>query len=139
MQFKKYEIARIFRKINSTLFRLRLFRPLTDLSHRKHLISSLIFPIFEYSCAMFCDIKDGHSDKLQLLLNSCVRYTVDLKNLIMSQCIENLVGGFQLKIGDCTYQRLWYTTFLNTKLQATFILLSHREYLFSLYVKKAPP
>ena len=73
------QIAHISRKINFTLYRLRLFRPLTDLSLRKHLISSLIFPLFDYCCALLCDIKEGHCDKLQLLLNSCVRYTIGLR------------------------------------------------------------
>ena len=72
------QVNRIARKIRSVLYRLRRMSPFTDIPLRKTLVSTLIFPIFDYCAAIYGDLSGRLDSKLQVLLNSCVRYVFQL-------------------------------------------------------------
>ena len=50
----------------------------TDIEFRSNLITTLIFPLFDYCAALYGDLTGILDTKLQTALNSCVRYVFGL-------------------------------------------------------------
>ena len=61
------------------LHQLKIQKNLIPLHTRQQLISSLIFPHFDYCCLVYHDITEVLNVKLESLLNMCVRFIFNLK------------------------------------------------------------
>lgn len=65
-----YISARVFASLNS----LRFYKHALTRSLKKKLVESLIFPHFDYACAVYHHLTAKQNLTLHRLLNSCVRY-----------------------------------------------------------------
>ena len=72
------QVTSTINKINSVLFRLRRFAKFTDESLRAKLISTLVLPHFDYCAAVLGELSGTLDTRLQVALNSCVRYVFNL-------------------------------------------------------------
>lgn len=72
------QVLAVVGKVKSALYRLKRMSPYTDLTLRTKLVQSLIFPIFDYCAMTYGDLTSSLDSKLQVTLNSCVRYVFEL-------------------------------------------------------------
>lgn len=86
------QISQTCKKVNYSLYKLRLFRPFTDLNLRKHLITSLVFPSFDYACAILAGTSCRNSSTLQVLQNNCVRYVSGASRWERISCHRRSLG-----------------------------------------------
>jgi hypothetical protein len=68
------QVAKMSARVNATLHQLKLYKHLMPRSLRIRLVSTLIFPIFDYCCAAFTNITGEQDLRLQRAFNSCMRY-----------------------------------------------------------------
>lgn len=61
-------------RVYASLHSLRHYKHALSRSLRKELVEALIFPHFDYCCAVYHDLSGQQNLKLHRLLNSCVRY-----------------------------------------------------------------
>ena len=73
------QINHMTKSINYVLYRLRNFKNFISPSPRKRLISSLIFPIFDYGAFPMGDLLKYQYERLQKIPNATVRYVSDIK------------------------------------------------------------
>ncbi|XP_036138457.1 uncharacterized protein LOC118644317 [Monomorium pharaonis] len=66
-------------KINSILWRLKQFKNSLTTPLRVQMVSSMIFPIFDYCAAVFTDLTGQQRLRLRRLLNACVRIIFNLR------------------------------------------------------------
>ena len=69
----------ISNKVSKIMYQLKLSKELLPVETRKLLISSIVFPHFDYCCLVYNDIPDDLDIKLQRRLNSCVRFVLNLR------------------------------------------------------------
>lgn len=117
------------KKINSVLYRLKRMAKYTDEQLRTKLISTLIFPHFDYCAAALGDLTGTLDSRLQVALNSCVRFVFNLK-------WWDHVTPHRLKL-------LWLSArnrrlFLSTRLLHKIILTSNPEYLLNRFSFSTP-
>ena len=67
-------VLTICKRANSLLYRLNFFRRSTNFELRKHLVTSLLFPIVDYCCVVQSDITSELNLVIQRVVNSGVRY-----------------------------------------------------------------
>ncbi|XP_012531807.1 uncharacterized protein LOC105834115 [Monomorium pharaonis] len=67
------------RKVNGALWRLKLHQGCLSTALRNRLVSSLIFPLFDYCFAVFTDLTGQQKLKLRRLINACVRFIYNLR------------------------------------------------------------
>ena len=72
------QVESICNKVKSVLYRLKRISAFTDAESRASLISSLVFPLFDYCSAIYGDLSSKLDTKLQVALNSCVRHVYGL-------------------------------------------------------------
>lgn len=72
------QIDSICNKVNSVLYRLKRMSAFTNKEIRCKLISTLIFPLFDYCAAVYGDLSGTLDSKIQVALNSCVRHVEGL-------------------------------------------------------------
>lgn len=75
----KNQINNVCKKANTLLYRLNYFRKSTNFGLRKHLIETLLFPLVDHCCLVYCDITAELDLKLQRVINSGIRYIFGLK------------------------------------------------------------
>lgn len=66
-------------KVNMSLHQLRLHRELFGVQLRRQLVISLIFLVFDYCAAVYCDLSDELGVRLERSLNSCIRFIYDMR------------------------------------------------------------
>ena len=71
-------IAATIKRINGVLYRLRRMSKFTDEQMRTKLVTSLVFPHFDYCASALGNISGCLDSRLQITLNSCVRYVFGL-------------------------------------------------------------
>ena len=73
------QVEYIHKKVYQCIYKfIRLcFKP--PLEIRKLLISTLVFPLFDYASLAYCDLNDQLITKIQRAQNACVRYIFNLK------------------------------------------------------------
>ena len=111
-------------RVTSTLYRLRRMFFYTDIDLRSKLISTLAFPLFDYCSATLGDLPGTLDSKLQVTLNSCVRYVFGLG-------WREHVSPYRLKLKwlSARNRRL----FLSTKLLHNTLISSSPHYLRDLF------
>jgi hypothetical protein len=72
-------VSTICQKTYYTLHRLYKFRSLTPIATRKNLVNSLILPIFDYCLYVCCNMNNDCISRLQVAMNSAVRYIYNIK------------------------------------------------------------
>ena len=75
----KHHISLVSNKVNATLHQLKLHKNLFPTHVRSQLVSSLIFPHFDYCCLVFYDLTAELNIKLQRLMNSSIRFIYNLQ------------------------------------------------------------
>lgn len=65
-------------RVKSVLYRLRKMSAFTDIELRSKLVATLIFPLFDYCAAIYGDLSGKLDSKLQVTMNSCIRYVFGL-------------------------------------------------------------
>ncbi|XP_011685479.1 PREDICTED: RNA-directed DNA polymerase from mobile element jockey-like [Wasmannia auropunctata] len=70
----EHHISNTLRKVRSTLYQLKLCKHLMPDTLRAKLITTLIFPHFDYCCAAFTNITAEQDLKLYRAMNACVRF-----------------------------------------------------------------
>ncbi|KAL7286799.1 hypothetical protein TKK_0018943 [Trichogramma kaykai] len=70
-------VNQVVKRVHHVLYSLRHYRRAVTKQIRKELVESLIFPHFDYACAVYNDLFQKQDLKLQRALNACVRYVVD--------------------------------------------------------------
>ena len=75
----KPQIQLINKKVNRTLYGLKVIRPCTSESLRIRLVESLVIPHLDYCSVVYSDISCWLSRKLQRLTNACIRYIYGLR------------------------------------------------------------
>ena len=73
------QVNNLTRKVNGTLFRLRYHSDILSIDLRKTLVSSLIFPIFDYCCVLMTDITKDQNMKIERLMNRTIRFIFKLR------------------------------------------------------------
>jgi hypothetical protein len=73
------QVNKISKSVHKSLFPLLKLKYLVPVSLKKHLISTLILPLFDYADVVYLNLSDELSLKLQRLLNACVRFIFNLK------------------------------------------------------------
>lgn len=116
-------------KIRSVLYRLKRMYAFTNIESRRKLVSTLIFPLFDYCSAVFGDLSGKLDSKLQVALNSCVRYVYGL--------------NWRSHITPYRKQLQWMSArnrrlFLSTCLLHKILLKSSPSYLSDLFVYRVP-
>ena len=72
-------IREMARRISGVLWRLKYNKKCLSIPLRKQLVTSLVFPIFDYCGAVFTDLTGQQKLKLKRIMNSCVRFIFDLR------------------------------------------------------------
>lgn len=67
-------ITDISSRVYAALHSLRFYKHALSRSLRKELVQTLIFPHFDYACAVYHDMSGEQNVRLHRLLNACVRY-----------------------------------------------------------------
>ena len=75
----RLQVNEITKKVNRALYGLKIIRPCTSQSLRKHLVESLVLPHLDYCNVVYADISNGLIAQLQRLSNSCIRYIYGLR------------------------------------------------------------
>ena len=75
----KQQVAAIFERSNSLMYRSNFFRKSTTFRLRKHLIKSLLFPLIDYCSLVICNISNELELKLLRVINSGVRYIFGIR------------------------------------------------------------
>ncbi|KAL7294191.1 hypothetical protein TKK_0012212 [Trichogramma kaykai] len=70
-------VNQVVKRVHHVLYSLRHYRRVLTKQICKELVESLIFPHFDYACAVYNDLFQKQDLKLQRALNACVRYVVD--------------------------------------------------------------
>ena len=70
------QIQHIPMRIYISLQSLRLHSLAFNQGLRKKLIESLIFPYFDFACAVFQDLNNTQTNSLEVLLKACVRFVI---------------------------------------------------------------
>ncbi|KYQ60541.1 hypothetical protein ALC60_00409 [Trachymyrmex zeteki] len=71
-------IKNISSRVNGTLWRLKHYKNCLTIPLRVQLVSSLIFPLFDYCAALFTDLTGQQKLKLRRLMNACLRFIFNL-------------------------------------------------------------
>lgn len=58
------------KKANLVMYRLNHFRRSTNLTLRRHLVQTLLFPLVDYCSFVFCDLSDELNLKLERIINT---------------------------------------------------------------------
>lgn len=72
-------ISHISQKVHSTLHKLKYHKNALSTELRTKLITTLIFPHFDYCCLVYNSLTDELNTKLQRLLNCCIRFIFDIR------------------------------------------------------------
>lgn len=84
-------LSDISKRVWYTLRQLKRSHSVLSLDVRKLLVQSLIFPKFDYCCLAVTDLNLEQKRKLQVLLNSCVRFIFRLNRTVhVSQYLTQL-------------------------------------------------
>lgn len=75
----KEHITHVCKKANTLLYRLNYFRKSTNFMLRKHLVETLLFPLIDNCCLVYCDISGELDLKLQRVINSGTRYVCGVR------------------------------------------------------------
>lgn len=73
------QVAKISQKVHLSLFKLKHHKHSLSRELRIKLVTTLIFPIFDYCCLVYNDLSMELDAKLQVLLNNCIRFIFDLR------------------------------------------------------------
>lgn len=117
------QVRSVVGKVKSILYRLRRMSGFTDAALRAKLVSTLIFPQFDYCAATYVDLPGTLDSKLQIALNCCVRFVYGIGT-------RTHITPYRLELG-------WLTTrdrrlFLSSRLLHKILLTSTPPYLSSL-------
>jgi hypothetical protein len=66
-------------RVNGILWRLKAFSNSLSLDLRSRLVSTLVFPVFDYCAALFTDLTGQQKLKLRRLMNACIRFIFGLR------------------------------------------------------------
>ena len=72
-------IAHVSRKVNYSLYKLKYHRNSLSQTLKIKVISTLIFPLFDYCCLVYHDLTGELNSRLQVLMNNCIRFIFDLR------------------------------------------------------------
>lgn len=72
-------ISNTISRANAALHRLKIFKHLFSSRVRSRLVSSLIYPIFDYGCTLLMNLTDIDSLRLHRAFNRCVRFIFQIK------------------------------------------------------------
>jgi len=72
-------VSNVVSRVNSTLYRLKIYRHLLSQELRIRLVSILLLPYFDYCCTLLTDINGENNLRLQRALNACVRFIYRVK------------------------------------------------------------
>lgn len=72
-------VTKISQKVHLSLFKLKHHKHSLSRQLRIKLVTTLIFPIFDYCCLVYNDLTNELDTKLQVLLNNCIRFIFDLR------------------------------------------------------------
>ena len=102
----------------------------TDLQLRYKLVTSLIFPLFDYGAAVYGDLPGVLDSRLQVALNSCLRFVCGL--------------GWRDHVSPSRLELHWLTTrnrrlYLSTRLLHKTLLTSTPDYLSTHIQIQVPP
>lgn len=119
------QVDHIFKKVYQCIYQFKkmCFKPTMDV--KKKLVSTLVFPFFDYVLSAMCDLNNNQINKLQRAQNACIRYIFNLK-------IDEHVTPFYKLLG-------WLK--INEKLEYSVCSLMNKlltrkepEYLFEKYI-----
>ena len=72
-------ISHISQRIHASLHKLKFHKNLLSTQLRIKLVSTLLFPYFDYCCLVYHNLSDELNTKLQRLLNTCIRFIFNLR------------------------------------------------------------
>ena len=70
----KMHVSQVFRGVHCALYSLKHYKHALSRQIKKELIESLVFPHFNYGCAIYHNPDDTKTLKLQRAHNACVRF-----------------------------------------------------------------
>lgn len=110
LSWKKH-VAMISQKVHSTLHKLKYHKNSLSIDLRSKLISTLVFPHFDYCCLVYNDTTDELNTKLQVLANNCIRFVFDLRR-------DEHVTPYRLRLGWLTVKqrRLYFLGIMTYKI-----------------------
>ena len=116
-------------RVKAVLYRLRKMSALTDIELRSKLVATLIFPLFDYCAAVYGDLSGRLDSKLQVTMNSCIRYVFGLN-------LRDHVTPSRIKLQwlSARNRRLY----LSTRLLHKIIISSSPNYLTHLIKYQEP-
>ena len=72
-------IAHVSRKVNYSLYKLKYQRNSLSQTLKIKLISTLIFPLFDYCCLVYHNLTGELNSRLQVLMNNSIGFIFDLR------------------------------------------------------------
>jgi hypothetical protein len=75
----KNQVAAVSQKVYCNLSKLYKFRRNTPISTLFRLVTTLVLPIIDYCDIFYCDANIEVENKLEKLLNACIRYVYNLR------------------------------------------------------------
>lgn len=119
------QVDYIFRKVYQCIYQFKkmCFRPSIDV--KKKLVSTLVFPLFDYACCAMSDLNNYQINKLQRAQNACIRFIFNLE-------IDEHVTPFYRLLGWLKInERLEYSI---SSLMYKLVSRKEPEYLYEKYV-----
>ena len=74
-------VTHCVRKVNMTLYRLKVCKRFLPTSVRSTLVTSLINPLIDYACLAYSGLTGEQNLKIQRAYNSCVRMVLDVRKM----------------------------------------------------------
>jgi hypothetical protein len=73
-------VCQVSNKINAILYQIKIHKHILSVDIKKSIISTLIFPHFDYCSLVFYDLPEVLNTKLQRLQNNCIRFIFSLRH-----------------------------------------------------------
>ena len=72
----KEQVYEVCKRTNTLMYRLYRLRDSTTLVLRKHLIQAFLWPLVDYCSLAYCNISKEQDKRLQVLMNTGIRYVL---------------------------------------------------------------
>ncbi|XP_043470936.1 uncharacterized protein LOC122504103 [Leptopilina heterotoma] len=97
------QVGKMCKSVYATLSQFKTNKKALTVELKTKLVTSLVFPHFDYCCVVYNDMTEELNYKLEKLLNSCIRFIFDLKR-------DEHVTPYRLQLGwlSVSNRRLWY-------------------------------
>jgi hypothetical protein len=92
-----YHVSSVCQRTYYTLHRLYKFRSLSLQATRIRLVSSLIWPIFDYCMVVCCNMSEEYLNRLLVSPNNCLRYIFNVKRREHITPYYNKLGWLTIK------------------------------------------